>query len=213
MHIPDGFLSPAVSTAALAIAITGVGAASWKFKGNRENFIKMGLVGGCIFAAQMLNFPIPGGTSGHFIGAALAAVVLGPSAAVLVMTAILIVQALLFHDGGLFALGANILSMGIIAPLAGASIMAIAKRILPGKSFAIALIPAGIISVLAAALVTAIYLAASGTIPLSTVVPAMLGWHLWIGLIEGGVTLAFIALADRQALYSPTHSITVSGGE
>ncbi|MOA53166.1 hypothetical protein D3C78_1765830 [compost metagenome] len=81
--------------------------------------------------------------------------------------------------------------------------MAITKKIFPSKYLAITLVPAGLISVLAAALVTAIYLAASGTIPLTTVVPAMLGWHLWIGLIEGGATLAFIAIADRRILYSP----------
>lgn len=208
MHIPDGFLTPAVSTAALAIAAIGVGISSSKLKGNKEDFIKMGFVGGCIFAAQMLNFPIPGGTSGHLIGGVLAAAVLGPSAAVLVMTAILILQAVLFHDGGLFALGANILTMGIIAPLTGAALIAVAKRLLPGKSFSLAVIPAGLISVLSAALATGLLLAASGTISLSIVIPAMLGWHLWIGLAEGAATLVIILLIQRLHLNLSVNSLT-----
>lgn len=209
MHIPDGFLTPAVSTAALAIAVIGVGISSSKLKGNKEDFIKMGLVGGCIFAAQMLNFPILGGTSGHLIGGALAAAVLGPSAAVLVMTAILILQAVLFHDGGIFALGANIVTMGIIAPLAGASIVAVAKRLLPGKSLSLAAIPAGLISVLSAALATGLLLAASGTVPLSTVIPAMLGWHLWIGLAEGVATLVIFMLIERLNPKLSINSLTL----
>lgn len=200
MHIPDGFLTPAVSAATLGLALTGVGIASWKLKGTPTDFVKMGLVGATIFAAQMLNFPIPGGTSGHLIGGALAAAVLGPSAAILVMTAILIVQAVLFHDGGLLALGANILSMALIAPLAGWGILAAMRRLLPGKNDVPALTLAGIGSVAAAALATGLYLAASGTAPLGSVVPAMLGWHLWIGLAEGAATVLVIRIAERRSL-------------
>lgn len=200
MHIPDGFLTPAVSAATLGLALTGVGIASWKLKGTPIDFVKMGLVGATIFAAQMLNFLIPGGTSGHLLGGALAAAVLGPSAAILVMTAILIVQAVLFHDGGLLALGANILSMALIAPLAGWGILTAMRRLLPGKADVPALTLAGIGSVAAAALATGLYLAASGTAPLNSVVPAMLGWHLWIGLAEGAATVLVIRIAERRSL-------------
>lgn len=203
MHIPDGFLTPAVSAATFGLALTGVGIATWKLKGTKPDIVKIGLVGGAIFAAQMLNFPIPGGTSGHLIGGALAAAALGPSAAILVMTAILIVQAVLFHDGGLFALGANILSMGLIAPLAGWGITMAVRRMLSGKAAAApALMLAGIGSVAAAAMATGLYLAASGTSPFGTVVPAMLSWHMWIGLAEGAATALLIRVAERRSLTS-----------
>ena len=119
MHIPDGFLNIATVAATSAASAGGIGFA---LRQAREKLAEkhvplMGIMAAFIFAAQMLNFPIIGGTSGHLIGAVLAAILLGPWAAVLIMTCVLIAQSLIFQDGGLLALGANILNMAIIASI------------------------------------------------------------------------------------------------
>src|SRR4030043_1769745 len=121
MHIPDGFISTPVAAAGIAVA---AGSVAYAVRATNKNMGEkqiplMGVLAAFIFAAQMLNFPVIGGTSGHLIGAALAAILLGPWAGVLIMTCVLIVQCLVFQDGGLLALGANVLNMGIIAPFAG----------------------------------------------------------------------------------------------
>ena len=121
LHIPDGFLSLVVSL--ICWAITAVVLAMAVSRTNRALGEKqvplMGIMAAFIFAAQMLNFPVAGGTSGHLLGGALAAIVLGPWAGMLVMTAVIAVQALLFQDGGLIVMGANILNMGLITAMIG----------------------------------------------------------------------------------------------
>src|SRR4030042_132111 len=117
MHIPDGFISTPVAVAGIAVA---AGSVAYAVKVTNKKMAEkqvpmMGVLAAFIFAAQMLNFPVAGGTSGHFVGAALAAIILGPWSAVLIMSSVLIVQCLLFQDGGLLALGANIVNMGVIA--------------------------------------------------------------------------------------------------
>ena len=121
MHIPDGFLSLIVSIICWAITASVVGAAISKTnKALGEKQIPlMGVMAAFIFAAQMINFPVAGGTSGHLLGGALAAIVLGPWAGMLVMTSVIAVQALLFQDGGLVVMGANILNMGLATAAVG----------------------------------------------------------------------------------------------
>src|SRR5215208_129191 len=121
MHIPDGFLSFTVSIVCWVItAITLSIAISRSNKSLGERQIPlMGVLAAFIFAAQAINFPVAGGTSGHLLGGTLAAIVLGPWAAVLVMTSVISVQALLFQDGGLLALGFNILNMGVLTAFTG----------------------------------------------------------------------------------------------
>src|SRR5215469_16314232 len=120
MHIPDGFLSPPVWA---TLDVLGVPAVAWtagraqRDAEDRKNPL-MGVMGGFVFAAQMINFPIPLGTSGHLVGGALLTIVLGPAAASVVMTAILAVQALVFQDGGIMALGANVMNMALGGVLA-----------------------------------------------------------------------------------------------
>ena len=121
MHIPDGFISAPVATAGIVVA---AGCIAYAVKATNEKMGEkqiplMGVLAAFIFAAQMLNFPIAGGTSGHLIGAALAAILLGPWAGILIMTCVLAVQCLVFQDGGLFALGVNIFNMGIVASFVG----------------------------------------------------------------------------------------------
>src|SRR4030065_2238795 len=121
MHIPDGFISTPVAAAGIAVAAGSIAYAvkATNKKMGEKQMPLMGVLAAFIFAAQMLNFPVVGGTSGHLIGAALAAILLGPWAGALVMTCVLIVQSLIFQDGGLLALGANIFNMGIVPCFVG----------------------------------------------------------------------------------------------
>src|SRR5215216_3226348 len=121
LHIPDGFLNLVVSLICWAItAITLSVAISRTNKSLGEKQVPlMGVMAAFIFAAQMINFPVAGGTSGHLLGGALAAIALGPWAAMLVMASVIGVQGLLFQDGGLVAMGANIFNMGLLTALMG----------------------------------------------------------------------------------------------
>jgi cobalt/nickel transport system permease protein len=144
----------------------------------------------------MLNFPITGGTSGHFLGGALAAIVLGPWAGILVMTAVVGVQALLFQDGGLLVMGANIFNMGILTAVIGFGLY----RLVLGRKRTLRLAFAGAgawIATMAAALFTALQLWLSGTTRLEIVVPAMLCVHVLIGVGEAVITVAAIAYIER----------------
>jgi cobalt/nickel transport system permease protein len=152
----------------------------------------------------MLNFPVAGGTSGHFLGAGLAAILLGPWLACLVMAVVLVVQAFVFADGGITALGANILNMGVIGALLVGGLM-YAARTLAGRGRTALLAIAGggaWLAVMAGATATSLELAISGTVPLGTVLPAMLGVHSLIGIGEAVVTVAAVSavLATRPDL-------------
>jgi cobalt/nickel transport system permease protein len=207
MHIPDGFLSTPValilwivSAIIIAISLRRVSADM----GERQ-IPMMGVLAACIFAGQMLNFTVAGGTSGHLLGAALAAILLGPWAAVLVMTCVLGVQALIFQDGGLLALGANIFNMGIIGAFVGHFAYTTLRRLAGGKSWGI--FAGGFIgawlAVVISALACALQLAISGTSPANIAVPAMGGIHVLIGIGEGLITvgaLAFIYATRRDLL-------------
>jgi cobalt/nickel transport system permease protein len=156
----------------------------------------MGIMAAFIFAAQMLNFPVAGGTSGHLLGGALAAIVLGPWAGILVMTAVIGVQGLLFQDGGLVVMGANIFNMGVLTALAGFGLYRGVARHSRGQKLAVAGVAAWV-SVMAAALLTSLQLWLSGTSALGVVVPAMLGVHALIGIGEALITAAALAFIMR----------------
>ena len=198
LHIPDGFLSLVVSLVCWAItAVLLAMAVSRTNKALGEKQVPlMGIMAAFIFAAQMLNFPVAGGTSGHLLGGALAAIVLGPWAAMLVMTAVIAVQALLFQDGGLLVMGANILNMGLITAAIGYGLY---RGVMSG-SRATKLTVAGIaawLSVMAGALATSLQLWLSGTSDLQTVVIAMLSVHALIGIGEALITVAALAFIFR----------------
>ena len=198
MHIPDGFLNIATVATTYAVSAGGVSyAVKEANKKLREKHVPlMGVLAAFIFAGQMLNFPIAGGTSGHLIGAALAAILLGPWAAVLIMSCVLIAQCLIFQDGGLLALGANILNMGIVASFSGYYIYRLSTLLLGngrrGKLTGGAIGAWG--SVFLASIVCAIELAVSGTSPIGVVLPAMAGFHALIGIGEGLITGAVLSL-------------------
>jgi cobalt/nickel transport system permease protein len=153
----------------------------------------MGIMAAFIFAAQMINFPVAGGTSGHLLGGALAAITLGPWAGMLVMTAVISVQALLFQDGGLLVMGANILNMGLVTAVIGYGLY----RGIPARNRTLKLVVAGIaawLSVMAGALFTSLQLWLSGTSQLQVVIPTMLTVHALIGLGEALITVAALTL-------------------
>jgi len=158
----------------------------------------MGVMAAFIFAAQMFNFPIAGGTSGHLLGGVLAAVVVGPFAATVVLTCVLIVQCLLFQDGGLLALGANILNMGIIGTWTGWALFVVVKKILP-KSLGMktGVFVGAWLSVVIAAAAAAIQLGLSGTASMSVVLVAMISVHAIIGIAEGTITVLIISFLEK----------------
>ncbi len=197
LHIPDKFLSLAVSLFFWALAAIAIGIAISKTNkslGERQAPL-MGVMAAFIFAAQMLNFPVAGGTSGHFLGGALAAILLGPWAAILVMTAVIAVQALLFQDGGLVVMGANIFNMGLLTALIGYGLY----RGVIGSRRRVRLAVAGLaawLSTLAAALAASLQLWLSGTSRLQIVVLPMLGVHALIGIGEALITVAALAFIE-----------------
>lgn len=208
MHIPDGFFDAPTSIGAAVIAAGAVGTSLKLSKGKMESEVApvAGLTAVFIFAAQMINFPVALGTSGHLIGGALAAILIGPWAAMLAMTVVLAVQALVFADGGLTALGLNIVNMGIITVLVGYSIFNLAMRILPKKRIGI-LIAAGLaafISVPASSTGFVIQYAIGGTatFELQDVFFAVTGVHLLIGIGEALITVLVVSsvLAARADL-------------
>lgn len=198
LHIPDGFLSLVIALIFWAITIVTVGIAISKTNKSlgEKQVPLMGIMAAFIFAAQMLNFPVAGGTSGHFLGGALAAIVLGPWAGVLVMTSVIALQALLFQDGGLLVMGANIFNMGLLTAMIGFGLY----RSVLGRSKGLRLAVAGLaawLAVVASALLAALQLWLSGTSRLEIVVPAMLGVHVLIGLGEALITVAALAFIER----------------
>jgi len=206
MHIPDGFLNTATAAATYVVSAGGVGYSIKEAnrKLGEKHVPLMGVMGAFIFAAQMLNFPVMGGTSGHLIGAALAAILLGPWAGLLIMTCVLIVQALIFQDGGITALGANVFNMGLVACFVSYYLYR-AVVSLVGENRTGTLVGGFVgawASVFVAAIACAIELAVSGRSPLGVALPAMAGVHALIGIGEGLITtvvLSFV-MATRSDL-------------
>ena len=197
MHIPDGFLSGLVSILLWIISIVVVGYALKRVSkdlGERQVPL-MGVLAAAIFAGQMLNFAVAGGTSGHLMGAALATILLGPWAAVLVLTTVVGVQALIFQDGGLLALGANILNMGVIGVAVAYMAYQTIRKLAGERRWGVFFggLAAGWLSVVIASLAVALELAVSGTSPANVAVPAMAGIHALIGIGEGLITIGALA--------------------
>jgi len=215
MHIPDGFISVPVAAAtslASAAALFVAFERSQTAFGIRRAPI-LGLTTAFIFAAQMINFPVAGGTSGHLLGGALAAIILGsPWAGMLCIATVLIIQAVLFADGGITALGANILNMGVIGVWVAWGLTQTLQRLLGGSQRRLPLaagIAAGV-SVVVAAVACAIQLALSGTAPANIVLPTMAGVHILIGIGEGLITggvLTYLATARPDLLPGEEHKV------
>jgi cobalt/nickel transport system permease protein len=206
MHIPDGFLANEVALACAvpAVAAVGYGLRRADVDLDDRRVPLLGVTAAFVFAAQMLNFPVAGGTSGHFLGAALAAVLLGPWLAGLVLAVVLVVQAFVFADGGITALGANVLTMGVVGGVLVGGLMLAARKALPNTRGALLGVSAvgAWLAVVAGAAVCSLELALSGTVPFGTVLPAMLGVHVLIGIGEAVITVAAVSavLATRPDL-------------
>ncbi|MDW5597892.1 energy-coupling factor ABC transporter permease [Conexibacter stalactiti] len=198
MHIPDGYLSPevAVATTVVSVAVLGFAARRAPSELDERRLPLLGVTAAFIFAVQMLNFPVAHGTSGHLLGAALAAALLGPWLGCLTVAAVLAVQALLFADGGIAALGANVLNMAVIGALLTGWLLARTRSLTDRSRSQMLVVVAGAawLSVMAGAVATAVELAASGTVPLAEVLPAMLETHALIGVGEALITVAAVAL-------------------
>ncbi|MCX6035011.1 MAG: PDGLE domain-containing protein [Chloroflexi bacterium] len=208
MHIPDGFLSTLVSVF-LWIISAGVVACALrhleKELGERQVPL-MGVLAAAIFAGQMLNFSVTGGTSGHLLGAALATILLGPWAAIIIMTSVVSIQALIFQDGGLLALGANLFNMAVIGVTVSYFVYTSIQKLVRGKSWGIFVggAAAAWFSIVIASLACALELGLAGTSPANISVPAMGGIHMIIGIGEGLITvgaLAFLYAARRDLLH------------
>lgn len=199
LHIPDGFISAPVSLISLAIAAFFIYLALRGAKNQLDEKVAplAGLAAVFIFAMQMINFPVAAGTSGHLIGGALAAILIGPWAGVLAVTVVLFVQALFFADGGLIALGLNVINLSVIATLGSWYVFKLLQKILPKNriGFLTATAIAAYISVPLSAVGFSIQFAIGGTaaIELSKVLIAMLGVHAVIGIGEAIITVLTVS--------------------
>ncbi len=204
MHIPDGFLSPPVFLSTWAVSLCAVSLALKKTKRILKDKMVplMGVMAAFIFAAQMLNFPVFGGTSGHLLGGVLAAVTLGPYPAVLVLSLVLIVQCLIFQDGGITALGANTLNMAVLGIIPAYLLYLVLKKIL--RNFFAAVFISSWFSVMCAAVFCALELGFSGTSSFRIALAAMLFVHIFIGIGEAVITtfvLSFIVRLRPDLIY------------
>ncbi|SFG56574.1 cobalt/nickel transport system permease protein [Desulfotomaculum arcticum] len=210
MHIPDGFLDTKtwISTYALS-----AGALAYSIKKSKEVLEdklipKLGIMAAFIFAAQMVNFPIAGGTSGHLLGAALATVLLGPVSGCLILSTVLVIQCLAFQDGGLTALGGNIFNMAVLGVITAYVAYSLLSKVLTGTiGRNISVFLAAWLSVVIAAFGATMELAASNTIPFSVALPAMVGVHMLIGIGEGLITVAVVNFVEKVGFIDKTAKI------
>jgi len=199
MHVPDGFFDVPTSVATGLVAVAGVSVALRRARQELDDRTApmAGLVATFVFAGQMMNFPVGAGTSGHLLGGAMAAVLAGPWTAVLAVTVVLSVQALLMADGGITALGTNVTLMALVGVAVGWLVFKAVRSVLPKRLALVAPAAAvgALVSVPAAAAVFTLLFAVGGTAPIDTgtVLAAMLGWHTVIGIGEAVITGLVVA--------------------
>ena len=201
MHIPDGFLTTRVALSLDVISAAGILFAAKRARIDSSDRVipLMGVLGAFVFAAQMLNFPVAGGTSGHLIGGSLLAILLGPMAGFLTMATVVIAQALFLQDGGLVALGANVFNIGAITCFSGYAVF----RLFKGKSgrdnrLAVAGFLAGWFSSVISSAFCALQLCLSGAVPLQIGLTAMPGYHMIVGIIEGALTAGVLGFLGKE---------------
>ena len=205
MHIPDGYLDPVTSGATYVIFLSYLlpTLKSLKLELTPEKTSIVAVLAATIFVAQMLNWPIPGGTSLHFVGSGLAGIMLGPKLGFMVMFLVLLIQCVLFHDGGITTLGANVLNMGIIGVVSGYTIFKALYSLRPSRlSRLIASFIAGWLSMTLAGAACGIEIGVSPLFGfnLNVTLPIMVSWHAALGLIEGAITALVV---DYVASRSP----------
>jgi cobalt/nickel transport system permease protein len=216
MHVPDGFLSAPIAAATSAVAVVGL-AVALRAERREPVAVPAGILGALaafVFAAQMVNVPVAPGTSGHLVGATLVAMIVGPWRATLVMAAVLLIQATLFQDGGLTALGANLLDLGFAGAFVGFTVATLARTVVRGpRGYAAGAVLGAFVATLASAALAAFWLGLSGLYPLSGILPVLLITHSAIGVLEAALTGAVLATLLRwrpDLIASPEPS---AGGE
>lgn len=200
MHIPDGFLAPVVWGPAAAVSVGAIGYSIKKVQTTLQErqVPALGIMSAFIFAGQMVNFPVAGGTSGHLLGAALATALLGPWSAALILSTVLIIQSLFFGDGGITALGANILNMAVLGVGAAWLVQTLCRKMnLPAG---VGNFLSGWAAVMMAAVAASLELALSGTMALKQVLPVMASWHALIGIGEGLITAVAVSFVFKNRL-------------
>lgn len=216
MHAPDGFLTTGTAIATGAIA---TGAVGFALRQTRDTLVDKqiplaGIAAAFVFAAQMVNFPVAAGTTGHLMGGALAAILLGPHLGSLVVTVVVIVQALAFADGGLSALGYNILNMATVTAYGGFAVFVLLRKIMPanGSGVVVAAGLAGLAGVVFSSMAFSLQwlFGASAPVPFDTVFGAMVGVHTLIGIGEGLITALAVGavLAARPDLVDGAQDLT-----
>lgn len=213
MHIPNGMLQGGICPITAVMSVAGIGFAAFKafFAKAKPSAAKFAAITALIFAGQMMNFPISGGTSGHLLGGVLAVVLLGIPFGILSMALVVTIQCLVFSDGGFSVLGANILNMAIIGAGLGGIIQAYFKKFQATNAhYVLGLGLSAWLAVMMAALACSIELAASGTISFSKVIGAMWGTHAFIGIGEALITVAVcFALSAKPTIVSQKKSATI----
>ena len=211
MHVPDGFLDVQTSVATGIVAATAVGMALRRSRAELDERTAplAGLTAAFIFAVQMLNFPVGVGTSGHLMGGTLAAALVGPWTAVLCVSVVLVVQALLFADGGLSALGTNITLMALVTVAVGWTVIKLVLAVLPKRPGSVvpAAVAGAVVSVPAAAAVFVVLYSVGGeaNLPIGALVASMLGWHTLIGIGEAvitGLTVGAVVAVRPDLVYA-----------
>ncbi len=201
MHIPGhGFLTTSIEASAFAASAAGLAYAAGKLWGRvtKGLLLRMALLAGFVFLVQLEIFDFPvGGTSGHVIGAMLAAAIVGPLAASVVMTVVLVLQCFLLGDGGVSSLGANVLNMAVVAPWCGWAVYRSITSLGGGNLVnSLALFAGAWLSLVASASLCAVQIAASGRSELSVVLPSMVLAHALVGIVEGSMTVAVVWAVD-----------------
>ena len=208
MHAPDGFLEPTVAavTAMISVVVLAVSLRAARDELGDRQVPLAGITAAFVFAAQMFNFPVASGTSGHLLGGALAAILLGPYVGTVVVSVVVVVQALLFADGGITALGYNVLNMAIVPAFGGWALYRLFRRVLPsnasGVVFATGLAAAASVVLSSMAFSIEWLFGASAPVPFDTVFTAMVGVHFLIGIGEGVLSALMVSavLATRPDL-------------
>jgi len=218
MHVPDGFLSTLVSLILWGVSAVAVGFSLRRVTTQLHDrqVPLMGVLAAAVFAGQMLNFSVTGGTSGHLLGAAIVTILLGPWAAVVVLTTVVSIQALIFQDGGLLALGANLFNMAIVGVAVSYFVYTSVRRLAGNRKWSVFVggFAAAWSSIFIASLACALELAISGTSPANLSVPAMGGIHALIGIGEGLITVGGLTFlyATRADLVTAEATAAKGGG-
>jgi len=203
MHIPDGFLSPTICILMYVISITFL---VWSWRKAKATYSRslaplLAVSSAFVFAAQMINFPIAYGTSGHLVGGTFLAILLGPYAAILSMTIVLMMQTLFFADGGIFTFGANVFNMAVIGGLSLFLVMFLTKDPKRSNRFFLSVFTVSWLSVVLGALACGLQIGFSPVFSdaggIAVTVPAMLFWHVLIGLGEAAITVTLISQLHR----------------